>query len=336
MAPSIHTPPAPEDARNLAPFDDFNGYLKSTMQFVVPLRMHVAQPDDFEGRIGSTSLSGLELIDMEADTHAVHRTQNLVRQGPHLFYKFSLVQEGSVTITQDGRAATLQPGDLAFYDTNQPYTVTFGERSVMTVVMLPQDVIEVPPASLRALTATVLRGETGVGTLAGSLLTQLAQQLRSGQTRPSRSLFRTTVNLLTALIEENMPRISVDGSHEQLLRTVDDYIEENLGDSDLDPRRIADANFISVRHLHALFKERGTTVSTVIRSKRLNRAYDDLVNPLNAGRSVATIGQSYGFNEAAHFSRTFRQQFGMPPSAVRTAALTEADNGALSGNAGAL
>lgn len=41
------------------------------------------------------------------------------------------------------------------------------------------------------------------------------------------------------------------------------------------------------------------------------------MNPILAARSVTSIGLDNGFLDAAHFSRTFRRHFGVPPSSIR-------------------
>jgi transcriptional regulator GlxA family with amidase domain len=41
------------------------------------------------------------------------------------------------------------------------------------------------------------------------------------------------------------------------------------------------------------------------------------VNPARSDRSVTMIALANGFVDAAHFSRTFRAHYGVPPSALR-------------------
>jgi AraC-like DNA-binding protein len=101
--------------------------------------------------------------------------------------------------------------------------------------------------------------------------------------------------------------------------SVREYIEANLSDPGLSPASIAAAHFISTRHLHNLFHESGTTVAGFIRSQRLDGARRDLRDPLHAGLPVGAVAARWGFLDAAHFSRTFRDAFGVPPSDWRRA-----------------
>ena len=105
-----------------------------------------------------------------------------------------------------------------------------------------------------------------------------------------------------------------------LATSVREYIEAHLSDPALSPASIAAAHFISTRHLHNVFHESGATVSGWIRSQRLERTRRDLRDPLHAGDSVGTVAARWGFLDAAHFSRTFRDAFGQSPSDWRRGA----------------
>lgn len=317
-----------------SPLEEFGKYQSATAKAVVPLRLHASEPHAFQGRLAAHTVSGFDLITIEADPHTAQRTADLVAQGSDRFYKFSFVHSGQLSISQDNRTAKLGAGDMAFYDTNAPYTVLFGDWTVMTVLLLPSDMFDIPTRVMQSLTATTLHSTGGAAAMMGTMVSQMTRQVESLTSLSGRHLFNTTTSLLAALVEEVAPPANQD-SHEHLLNAILDYLDENIGQADLSPTQVADAHFISVRHLHAIFRKHGTTVSTVIRSKRLNRCYDDLVNPLMNGHSVTSIGLRHGFSEAAHFSRTFSQHFGMPPSAVRQSA-TKGAGSALADNALAL
>lgn len=86
-----------------------------------------------------------------------------------------------------------------------------------------------------------------------------------------------------------------------LLQQIRDHIDEHLGSPGLSPSSIATANFISTRRLHNVFLEQGMTVSAYVRSRRLERCHQDLVDPAQRDTPVAVIGARSGFTDAAHF-----------------------------------
>ena len=85
---------------------------------------------------------------------------------------------------------------------------------------------------------------------------------------------------------------------------------------DLSPAMIAQKHHISLRYLHLIFSEQGTTVGTWLRSRRLAKCRGELAN-LRNDRSVTEIAMNWGFSDVAHFSRSFRSAYGVSPLRFR-------------------
>jgi AraC-like DNA-binding protein len=95
------------------------------------------------------------------------------------------------------------------------------------------------------------------------------------------------------------------------------FIEAHLGDPTLTPAAVAAAHHISLRYLHKLFEPEPQGVAGMIRQRRLERCRHDLLDPGQADRPVAGIAARWGFSSAAHFSRVFRDAYGLPPAEFR-------------------
>lgn len=300
---------------------DFTAYRHAVSQAVVPLDVHSDSRDTFRGDLAAADAGDIHLLGIDADAHAVHRTPALVATSPHQYLKFTVIERGSALVIQDGRENRLQPGDMTVYDTDRPYSLLFDERIQMSVVMFPRMLLDIPTEALERLTATRLDGTSGAGPVVRPFLVSLIRDANGLPGRLTRRLARSAVDMVGALLDAHTPGTDGSGSHDDLMRHILAFIDDHLDVPELSPGDIAAAHFISVRHLHGLFSEQGTTVSTVIRTRRLQCCYDELVNPQHAQRSIASIALSHGFADAAHFSRTFRTHFGVPPSAVRTAVI---------------
>ena len=98
-------------------------------------------------------------------------------------------------------------------------------------------------------------------------------------------------------------------------------IDESLGQPGLSPVNLASRLNISVRHLYRLFEEQGDSVCRYIQRARLQRSADDLANPILKTESITTIAYKWGFTDSAHFSRVFKQCYGVSPRAYRADAL---------------
>jgi AraC-like DNA-binding protein len=98
------------------------------------------------------------------------------------------------------------------------------------------------------------------------------------------------------------------------------YIEANLRDPTLDPRQLAAAMGISLRRLQELFHREGQHISDWIWERRLKTAELRLKDPTCSHLAIAMIAYDCGFANPAHFSRRFKDRFGLTPREFRHAA----------------
>ena len=98
------------------------------------------------------------------------------------------------------------------------------------------------------------------------------------------------------------------------------YVRAHLDDPRLSRSSIAAAHHMSARTLDRLFADQPWSVSGLIRHERLEAVRRDLEDPANRHRGVAVLAARWGFFDAAHFSRVFRQHYGYPPSQRRPSA----------------
>ena len=104
------------------------------------------------------------------------------------------------------------------------------------------------------------------------------------------------------------------------------FIDQHLDDSELTLAKIAEASGISLRYLHWLFQSTGETVTRYIQRLRLANCRRDLESPLLKGCRIADIAQTWGFSDPMHFSRVFKEMYGVRPSDVRNGAAKSENN----------
>jgi len=207
------------------------------------------------------------------------------------------------------------------HDTTRPYTLAFDETAIRTIVlMFPQRLAELSGERMARLTATALDRDDPLGGMVGTVLEQLAGRLELLRAGSGWRLGRNAVDLVNILLRERLGQERALPA-ERLFDQLYGYIEDRLGDPALTPTSIAQAHFISVRYLHALFRQAGVTVSAYIRARRLERCRGELADPALAGQTVTAISSRWSFADAAHFSRTFKAAYGETPSEFRSRAL---------------
>ena len=308
------TAPASQDVTTSVArtFDDWKHLVAESF---VPLAARTADVDGFRGQLRSRVLDRMSIVEVTATSHEVHRTPALIAQAGERYFKLNLQLEGTGLLIQDNREALLEPGDLAIYDTNRPYTLAFEEQARMMVVMFPCDALTLPTDYVGQLAAVRMAGGTGLSGIVGQFIRQLSENLDVLGGPSGSRLATNALDLVSTMLHAEMG-IAPDRMKPQALlaASIREYIEANLSDPLLSPASIAAAHFISTRHLHNVFHESGTTVASWIRSQRLEGARRDLRDPLHAGKSVSTVAARWGFLDAAHFSRTFRDAFGLSPT----------------------
>jgi AraC-like DNA-binding protein len=129
------------------------------------------------------------------------------------------------------------------------------------------------------------------------------------------------VALLAAALAEQRPAdVSPSASKSALTQRVLQFIEHHLGDPELTCGAIAARHRISERYLRMLFDDSGESPSDLIWRRRLERARQDLANPAKSDLPITTICFTWGFKDAAHFSRAFKARFGCTPGEARSRA----------------
>jgi AraC-like DNA-binding protein len=131
------------------------------------------------------------------------------------------------------------------------------------------------------------------------------------------TLSDVTLNDVTLTDRTNAPVALQDVRRDNMVERVRAFIESHLSDPALTPAAVAAAHHISLRYLHKLFEPEPHGVAGLIRQRRLERCRHDLLDAAQADRPVSGIAAHWGFSSAAHFSRVFREVYGLPPAEFR-------------------
>jgi AraC-like DNA-binding protein len=103
--------------------------------------------------------------------------------------------------------------------------------------------------------------------------------------------------------------------HSALHLRITMYIDAHLHDRTLNVDNIAAAHHISPRQLYNVWAAAGHALSPSqwIMHRRLDRARNQLTDLDPQVASIATIAHACGFSDMSHFSRRFREAFGLAP-----------------------
>lgn len=293
-----------------------------------PLDVRMGRDVPLRGQIEAAQLGPLGVGRIQTATpHRVVRTPGLIRKGNQELYRVVMPVCGSVLVEQDGRVARLGAGDFAIYDFSRPYELVYDATVELAVFSFAREMLAVPSDSVAGLTAVAISGSGGTAALAAPLLARVAQDVESYQPASAARLSTVVMDLLTTAVAEQASQVAAltpETREQVLLRRVHAFIEQHLGDERLGPAMVAAAHHVSLRYLHRLFASQETTLAAWIRQRRLERCRRDLADPVNFDQPVSSIAARWGLPDPAHFSRLFRQAYGVPPIEYRRASLLQA------------
>jgi acetamidase/formamidase/AraC-like DNA-binding protein len=146
------------------------------------------------------------------------------------------------------------------------------------------------------------------------LLNTIAEALASGADSMLAPLDHALSDTLPAMVAQSQRG---GNGYATVRQRVMQALERQLAESHLNLARFAVEAGISERAIQKIFEAEGYSFSQYLRNRRLARAAEDLRDPGLTSLPVADIGLRYGFDDPAHFSRSFRQSYGMTPASYR-------------------
>ncbi|MDO5728011.1 MAG: helix-turn-helix domain-containing protein [Actinomycetaceae bacterium] len=294
-------------------------WAKHVASSFVPLEFSTQNTETFSGRMETVPAPRASATLIQAESHTVTRTPELIEDGGESAYKIGLQIKGRATLCQDGREAHLEPGDLVIYDTTRPYLLTYPSEMSSLVLMVSPQSLGLDESEIQHLTAVRLPGDSTLTKLVGPLLGEVAHHPQLFGAATHGRLASNAVDLLATVFRTALD-IQVVRRHDdaELMRNrVLHFIRFHIRNPELNAKMIADAHYMSVRSLYALFEESERSIAQIIRAERLEGAMRDLTDPAQLSKPIAGIASTWQFLDAANFSRAFKAHFGMTPRAAR-------------------
>ncbi|WP_213949741.1 helix-turn-helix domain-containing protein [Luteibacter sp. dw_328] len=229
--------------------------------------------------------------------------------------------EGSASVEQHGRRGDISPGDFCLIDLSRPFRLQTHQSTVQTLYMPLAALRETMPR-LDQMSAVGLHGHLS----AVGYLRVLFQELfahASELTEAVADRVADAVPHMLAAAFESM--VSVEASPSQLRQQykqqVRRFARDHLADPKLCVEMIGAGVGLSPSYLFELFADEKLTLMRWVRAERIARCRRELADPALRHRSIAQIAQSWGFGDMTHFSRSFRDIFGVSPRGYRQAVL---------------
>lgn len=317
MAPIRHST---RDVSTELSFEYWHDWICETF---VNLDCNSPDRDAFSGSLIVQPISSLLLTTMTSDKMELLRSPARIASGREDCFLIALEGRTSSALIQDGREGLLRTGDFAIVDSCRPYSVLFEENFKHHVLRIPRREITQRIGMIETITGTTIDGSKGAGKLVSTMCRTLATEADALQPETVDQFADSLLDLFAVALGERIgiTRVSGTAVRNAWFVRIRNHIDGNLSDPELSRTKIAASLGISVRYLADIFASHSLSVGAYIWERRLHKCFLALKDPAQGGRSISNIAFGWGFNDMSHFSRTFKERYGVSPKEFRECAL---------------
>jgi AraC-like DNA-binding protein len=215
----------------------------------------------------------------------------------------------------DGRLADSTMGRIRIIDMARPYDMTTGAYSYIYVI--------VPRAQLEGCEdldchGVMITQDSPSGRLLEAHMRMLGEVIDRMTIREAEWAAKAVATLISGAILAHA-EVATDDMRpveKMLLASGRQFVEQRLDDVELSPESVRRHLGISRSLLYKVFEPLGG-VSAFIQGRRLDQAFDAILQDRAEQHTLGEIAYRHGFRSDAHFSRAFRSRFGVTPGRLR-------------------
>ncbi|CAB3751693.1 helix-turn-helix transcriptional regulator [Paraburkholderia solisilvae] len=223
-----------------------------------------------------------------------------------------VIASGSVVISQHGEERTFPVGSVLAVDGGWPFQERFLGSTRLVALRMPKQALKVRGYAYGSRRIIVPEQSSPDVTFLRDLFVCFAGQTELPGPQFRERVGEQTLDMMETLLGDATGSL-ISGRSDMIILRAKTMIARRLGDSRLNIDQIATELRISANYLAKLFRKEGTTVMRYVLEKRLERAYS-LVKQFGQHRmQMQEIAYTCGFESPSHFSRIFKQHFGVSP-----------------------
>ncbi len=293
-----------------------------------PIEVDRKSEENFTGSVRSYSRAQLQFNELHYRGQKLERTAGNIAKFDQEYFTFGRPVSGPLFLNQGGHEFTIEPGSLILLNQCVPYTAVTDVGYHAFSISIPRALLLQRAPDIGAFYQLSIND----GSPRGQLLANFTKHMEDGITGWSEAeaifLREQMLDLIVMLMVNDKDshssayETSVKAAHRE--RAIA-YIKNNHCDPQLHPKTIAAACSISVNYLHKLFHGAELQVESYIYLQRLETCRNLLLDPLHRDKTMQQIAYRAGFSHPSHFSRLFKQKFGMSPTEYKNSQSTLAD-----------
>ncbi len=241
-----------------------------------------------------------------------HRRSKHNRSGVHEYLFMTAYRDGGGRTLQDGKPTQHGLHDVHLFDYACDRRTISGRMTLQTA-MIPYQAIGYEPG--QHASSLTFANATASGHILSKFALMILEQLPNADFKEARGMADMLTGMLRSLIagdtaDESSKMQAVSARRAVMHR----FVIDNIHDLGLNVETLCRKFDVSRATVFRDFEPGGLQHFLLLH--RLDRALNDIANgPAIRGR-IALIANQWGFSSPAHFSRAFREHFGVSPSDV--------------------
>lgn len=276
----------------------------------------------FDAELSVAQLGPVRLARLSVDRCSIERRKVHIVHDSSRRYTLLLQAKGRSTFHHCGKEARLAEGDFVLCNLRLPHLFNTKHPSVTIMMRMAPEVLREYLPTPEQFCGLHLGRTVGLASTAAAVVQNLSDNVAAGvssgyETRVARYLLEM---ISMSYIAGYEPKLKGSAVRWQRRNRIIRYIEDNLRDPGLTAASIAEGLGLSRRYVRNIFSMSGEKVLAYVLRRRLEECARQMHDRAWDGHTLTEIAYSWGFNSAAHFTRTFRKHFGAAPREYRRSA----------------
>lgn len=284
------------------------------------INMHCQPLSDepFTGSLLCCRYGTINILEMHARPHKIMRSKSALASLDNDSMIFTLTLNGHSQKTASRKYLSTSHGDISVLDGSREQELTTFSDIQALVFIISKSLFSNYLFNIEDYNATTISTQNLAGKLTSDYLKSFATHIGEPFLGSEESVEKNIIQLISnCLLAEREFDSSKPFIQNHLLDHIKRFISKNACNPDLSANTLAKQYRMSLRYLHKLFEGHDFTVSRYILKCRLEKCKQLLSSTDNSFRSVTTIAYLAGFNDASHFSKRFKREYGITPREYR-------------------
>jgi Transcriptional regulator containing an amidase domain and an AraC-type DNA-binding HTH domain len=272
----------------------------------------------FEGNMRCSLIEDITIFEMHSHPLRFQRNKSSLGNVDIDSMIFTLTLSGRSSKSVNIKSFNTALGDIGVLDGSREQQMLVEDDIQSLVLIIPKARFGHYIKNIEDYNTSVILANTLEGQLASSYIQTIAESIGQLDAINISSVIDNLIQLLVSSLPNKRYKFDFQNTvQKQHLKKIKSYIQHFSSDPGTNISSIAEKSGISTRYLHKLFKLDDLTVAKYLLKCRLENSRRLLIDASAKNISVTQIAHQSGFNDLAHFSKSFKKNFYLPPKEYR-------------------